>query len=167
MTINEALLSEFDEEITKTRRALERVPADKAEFVPHKKSMPMGKLANHIAQLMGLGLGVLTTPRLDLPPSGPPPQPLESGEQLVKELEEGAAKVRSALAGVKDDAWTENWKLGFNGQVIFDKTRFLAYRQLFVNHLVHHRAQLGVYLRLNGIPVPSTYGPSADEQFAG
>lgn len=167
MTINEALLSEFDEEITKTRRALERVPADKAEFVPHPKSTPMGKLANHIAQLMGLGLSVLTTPRLDFPASGPPPKPLESGEQLVKTLEEGAAKVRSALAGVKDEAWKENWKLGFDGKVIFDKTRFLAYRELFVNHIVHHRAQLGVYLRLNGIPVPSTYGPSADEPFGG
>jgi uncharacterized damage-inducible protein DinB len=83
--------------------------------------------------------------------------------QLVKVLEDGAAKVRKALIELPDEAWTENWKLLFEGSVIFDGPRFLAYREMFLNHLVHHRAQLGVYLRLNGVPVPATYGPSADE----
>ena len=81
----------------------------------------------------------------------------------MRAFDEGAAKVRTALAGLSDDAWTQNWKLSFEGAPLFDGPRFLAYRELFLNHLVHHRAQLGVYLRLNEKPVPATYGPSADD----
>ena len=77
--------------------------------------------------------------------------------------DEGAAKVRTALVGLPDEAWKQNWKLAWQGKTIFEGPRFLAYRQMFLNHLVHHRAQLGVYLRLNEQPVPATYGPSADE----
>jgi hypothetical protein len=76
----------------------------------------------------------------------------------------GAAKVRSALVGLSDDAWRQRWKLSFQGKVLFEGSRFLAYRQMFLNHIVHHRAQLGVYLRLNDEPVPATYGPSADDR---
>ncbi|MEJ2006992.1 MAG: DinB family protein [Acidobacteriota bacterium] len=165
MTINDGLLSEFDEEVARTRKTLERVPADKGEYVPHPKSMPMGKLAAHVAQLTEFGHVVLATPELNFSSSSYKPLPFESAEQLVKVLDEGAAKVRSALAGVADEAWKENWKLVYDGRVIFDTTRFLAYRELFLNHVIHHRAQLGVYLRLNGVPVPATYGPSADEPF--
>lgn len=167
MTINEALLSEFDVEITKTRRALERVPADKAEFVPHPKSMPMGKLAAHVAQLTEFGLTILTTPELDFASGKYKPLQFESAEQLLKVLDEGAAKVRTALAATMDEAWKEPWKLAMEGKALFAGPRFLAYREMFLNHIVHHRAQLGVYLRLNGVPVPATYGPSADEPFAG
>ena len=84
--------------------------------------------------------------------------------QLVQALDEGAAKVRTALQNTSDEAWRENWKLSFQGKPIFEGTRFLAYREMFLNHLVHHRAQLGVYLRLNEKPVPATYGPSADDK---
>jgi len=163
MTISEALLLEFDEEVKKTRKTLERVPADRPEFAPHPKSAPLGKLAPHIAQLAGFGHSVLTTPRVDFSAGSYKPLPMESAAQLVKVLEEGAAKVRKALAETPDSAWQENWKLLLSGQVLFDGSRFLAYRQMFLNHLVHHRAQLGVYLRLLGVPVPATYGPSADE----
>ena len=163
MPISELLLPEFDEEIKKTRTTLERVPADKPDFAPHPKSMPLGKLAPHVAQLAGFGLTILTTPGLDFSTSSFKPLPMESAAQLVKAFDEGAAKVRSALAGLPDDAWKQNWKLSFGGKTIFEGNRFLAYRQMFLNHLVHHRAQLGVYLRLNGKPVPSIYGPSADE----
>jgi uncharacterized damage-inducible protein DinB len=89
--------------------------------------------------------------------------PFESAAQLVSVLDEGAAKTRSALAGLPDEAWSENWKLLMQGKSIFDGSRFLAYRQMFLNHIVHHRAQLGVYLRLNEEKVPAIYGPSADE----
>ena len=82
----------------------------------------------------------------------------------MKALDEGAANVRKALAGVPNEAWSEPWKLSFEGNVLFEGSRFLAYREMFLNHLVHHRAQLGVYLRLNSVPVPAIYGPSADEQ---
>jgi len=163
MTISEALLSEFDAEIANTRRTLERVPL-KSEFKPHPKSMPLGSLAPHIAQLAEFGITVLTTPQFDFSTGSYTPLPFESGAQLVKVLDEGAANVRKALAGTPDKAWAEPWKLSFEGNVLFEGSRFLAYREMFLNHLVHHRAQLGVYLRLTGVPVPATYGPSADEQ---
>ena len=163
MSINELLLLELDVETKKTRTALERVPADKKEFAPHPKSMPLGKLAPHIAQLAGFGLTILTTPELDFSKSSFKPLPFESPAQLVKAFDEGAAKVRAALQATPDAAWKENWKLSFQGKSIFERSRFLAYREMFLNHLVHHRAQLGVYLRLNDKPVPATYGPSADD----
>jgi uncharacterized damage-inducible protein DinB len=165
MTISEGLLIEFDHEIVNTRRTLERVPADKADYKPHAKSMPMGKLAAHVAQLTSFGLTVLTAPELDFSAGSYKPLPFESAEQLVKVLNEEATKVRTALAALSDEAWQQNWKLSFQGKAIFAGTRFAAYRAMFLNHVVHHRAQLGVYLRLNGVPVPSIYGPSADEPF--
>jgi uncharacterized damage-inducible protein DinB len=163
MLINELLLPEFDEEMKKTRTTLERVPMDKKDFAPHPKSMPLGKLAPHVAELAAFGVTVLTTPELDFSTGGRTRPAFESAEQLVKDFDEGAAKARAALANTSDEAWAENWKLSFQGKPIFNGSRFLAYRQMFLNHLVHHRAQLGVYLRLNEKPVPSTYGPSADD----
>ena len=163
MRINELLLTEFDEEMNKTRATLERVPADKPEFAPHPRSMPLGRLAPHVAQLPSFGLSILTTPELDFSQSTFKPAPLESAAQLVSLLDDGAAKTRNALAGLPDDAWNDNWKLAMQGKTIFEGSRFLAYRQMFLNHLVHHRAQLGIYLRLNELKVPAIYGPSADE----
>ena len=163
MRINDLLISEFDDEVKKTRTSLERVPAGKGEFMPHPKSMPLGKLAPHIAQLGGFGLSILTEPGLDFSQGTYKPLPFESAAQLVRVFDEGTAKVRAALQGVPDEAWTQPWKLSFQGKTLFEGTRFLAYRQMFLNHIVHHRAQLGVYLRLNNEPVPAIYGPSADE----
>ena len=165
MTISEALLPEFDQEMTNTRKTLERVP-DKPDFCPHSKSMPLGRLAPHVAELAGFGFRVLATPQVDFSTGSYKPLPFESAAQLVKVLDEGAAKVRQALVATPDDAWEANWKLLYQGQPLFDGSRFLAYREMFLNHLVHHRAQLGVYLRLNGVPVPAIYGPSADEPWA-
>ena len=163
MAISDLLLAEFDEEAKKTRTMLERVPAGKADFTPHPKSMPLGRLAPHVAELAGFGLTVLTEPGLDFSQRKYAPLPFESAAQLVRVFDEGAAKVRDALQVVPDGAWTEPWTLSSQGKTIFEGTRFLAYRQMFLNHIVHHRAQLGVYLRLNSEPVPATYGPSADE----
>jgi uncharacterized damage-inducible protein DinB len=163
MRISDLLVSEFDEETKKTRATLERVP-DKPDFVPHSKSMPLGRLAPHVAELGGFGLSVLTTPGLDFAQGTYTPLAFESTAQLVRVFDEGAAKVRSALVGMTDEAWTQPWKLSFQGKPIFEGSRFLAYRQMFLNHIVHHRAQLGVYLRLNDEPVPATYGPSADDR---
>jgi len=162
--ISDLLLNEFDAECKATRTMLERVPM-KADFAPHAKSMPLGKLAPHVAELPGFGLTILTTPELDFGSGPPRARPaFESPEQLAKAFDEGAAKVRAALANTPDSAWTESWKLGFQGKPIFAGSRFMAYRQMFINHLVHHRAQLGVYLRLNDVPLPATYGPSADDR---
>ena len=163
MPISDLLLVEFDEEMKKTRTTLERVPADKKDFAPHPKSMPLGKLAPHVAQLAGFGVIVLTTPELDFSTGTIARVPFESTDQLVKGFDEGAAQARSALKNTPDSAWAQPWKLSFGGKVIFSGSRFLAYRQMFLNHIVHHRSQLGVYLRLNEKPVPATYGPSADD----
>jgi len=165
MTISEALLPEFDKEMASTRKTLERVP-NKPDFSPHPKSMPLDKLAPHVAQLAGFGFSVLSTPQLEFSAGSYKPLPFESAAQLVRVFDEGAAKVRRALVDTPDEAWQANWKLVFEGHAIFNGPRFLAYRQMFLNHLVHHRAQLGVYLRLNGVPVPAIYGPSADEPWA-
>jgi uncharacterized damage-inducible protein DinB len=166
MRINDLLLAELDEEVKKTRAALGRVPAGKSDFAPHPKSTPLGRLAPHVAQLGAFGLTVLTQPGLDFSQSTIRPLQFESGEQLVRAFDEGIAQVREALRQVPDEAWTDTWRLSFQGHKIFEGTRFLAYRQMFLNHIVHHRAQLGVYLRLTDTPVPSTYGPSADETLA-
>jgi uncharacterized damage-inducible protein DinB len=163
MSISEFLLPEFDAETKATRTTLQRVPFDKPDFVPHAKSMPLKRLAPHVAQLAGFGLIILTTPELDFSKGSITPVPFESAEQLVKVFDDGSAKARAALAATSDDAWKESWKLSFQGKSIFNGQRFLAYREMFLNHLVHHRAQLGVYLRLNDVPVPATYGPSADD----
>jgi hypothetical protein len=162
--IRDLSLTEFDEEAKKTRPMLQRVPA-KPDFVPHPKSMPLGKLAPHLAELAGFGVTILTTPEFDFSTGGNRARlPFESAEQLVKAFDEGAEKVRAALQNTPDEAWTQPWKLSFQGKPIFSGSRFLAYRQMFLNHLVHHRAQLGVYLRLNETPLPATYGPSADDR---
>lgn len=163
MPISDFLLTELDVEMKKTRTTLERVPVDKPDFAPHPKSMPLGKLAPHVAQLAGFGLTILTTPELDFSKTSIKRVPFESVPQLLQAFDEGAAQVRAALQATPDKAWAEPWKLSFQGKSIFEGQRFLAYRQMFLNHLVHHRAQLGVYLRLNGKPVPATYGPSADD----
>jgi len=164
MLIRDLLLEEFDVEMQKTRATLGRVPTDNKEFAPHPKSMPLNKLAPHVAQLAGFGLTILTTPHFDFSQGSIPRLPFESPAQLVAALDELAAKARAALAKTSDEAWTQNWKLSFGEKTIFGGSRFLAYREMFLNHLVHHRAQLGVYLRLNGKPVPATYGPSADDK---
>jgi uncharacterized damage-inducible protein DinB len=165
MPISDLLLTEFDAEMKKTRETLERVPMDKKDFAPHPKSMPLGKLAPHVAELAGFGFTVLTTPDFDFSTGGGSKRlAFDSTEQLVKALDENAAKVRHALTSMPDEAWTQNWKLSWQDKPIFNGSRFLAYRQMFLNHLVHHRAQLGVYLRLNEQPVPATYGPSADDK---
>ena len=164
MSVSELLLVEFDEEMKKTRTTLERVPLDKGDFAPHAKSMPLRKLAPHVAQLAGFGLTILTTPEFDFAQGSFKPLPFESTAQLTSAFDEGAAKVRAALQNTPDEAWKDNWKLSSADKTIFKGSRFLAYREMFMNHLVHHRAQLGVYLRLNEKPVPATYGPSADDK---
>ncbi len=163
MSISDLLLLEFDAEAKATRTTLERVPEDNKDFAPHPKSMPLNKLAPHVAELGGFGLTILTTPELDFSKGSRQRVAFESAKQLVQVFDDGAAQVREALKKMPDSAWTENWKLSFQGKPIFNGSRFLAYRQMFLNHLVHHRAQLGVYLRLNNKPVPATYGPSADD----
>jgi hypothetical protein len=164
MPITELLLPEFDHEMKTTRLTLERVPFDKTGFTPHAKSMPLDKLAPHVAELTGFGYVILTTPELDFGNGPSRPRPPFEKTGLLKMFDENVAKLHDALQDTKDAAWTEPWKLSFQSKPIFSGSRFLAYRTMFLNHLVHHRAQLGVYLRLNDVPLPATDGPSADDR---
>jgi uncharacterized damage-inducible protein DinB len=164
MSITELLLPEFDQEMKITRITLERVPFDKNDFAPHAKSMPLNKLAPHVAELAGFGTTILTTPELDFSAAPSRERPPFDSVGILKAFDENAARARTALQNMKDEDWTKNWKLSFQGKQIFNGQKFLAYREMFMNHLVHHRAQLGVYLRLNDKPLPATYGPSADDK---
>jgi hypothetical protein len=116
--ISDLLLSEFDEEVTKTRAMLERVPADNAGFSPHPKSMPLGRLAPHVAELATFGLTVLTEPGLNFSQGSSTPLQLESAAQLVRVFDAATARVRDALQKVDDTAWSDRWRLSFEGRTI-------------------------------------------------
>jgi uncharacterized damage-inducible protein DinB len=168
MTAAEMQLQDFDIEMANTRRTLERVPEDKAEYKPHEKSMAMGRLAMHVATLPRFGTTILTTPSMDManPTQKWPDMTFVSREKLLATFDENVAATRAALAAASDADLATNWKFSFGDHVIANGPRSLAFRHMFFNHLLHHRAQLGVYLRMNDVPVPGTYGPSADEPFA-
>jgi uncharacterized damage-inducible protein DinB len=165
MTIAEVLLVDFDAEIASTRRTLERIPEDDPKWKPAEKSMPIGRLALHAARLPMFCTRILTTAELDMSKEKFPDFIFESTAQLLSELDKYAAEAKAALTAATDDELKKNWRLSFGGKVIVDAPKMVLYRTMFLNHLVHHRAQLGVYLRLLGKPVPGLYGPSADEPF--
>jgi uncharacterized damage-inducible protein DinB len=168
MTTADLLLEDFDVEISNTRRTLERVPNDKPDWVPHPKSMPLGKLAMHCATMPLFGYYILEDEGMDMANSKRAHASLvfESRELCLERLDDSAAKCRAALAGGSDEHLAKVWPFSFGEHTISKFSRSKTYRLMFFNHLVHHTAQLGVYLRLNDIPVPALYGPSADEQWA-
>ena len=163
MEIRELLLPEFDYEIKKVRTTLERVPETTLEYKPHEKSMPIGKLAAHLARIPYWIVPIIDLPELDLGTAGIKPLVMESSEQLVTAFDEFAEQARKALERGDDVHLLQRWKLLSQGRTIIKGTRYQSIRSLVLNHMIHHRAQLGVYLRLNNIAVPSVYGPSADE----
>ena len=148
-----------------TRRMLAAVPVDLSNYKPHEKSMPFGRLAMHVATLPHLGTIILTTPSMDLTTIQWPSFTLVSSEQLLHEFDTLAAEARAALANSSDADLQHKWKFSYGGHVISENTRSCTFRHVFFNHMIHHRAQLGVYMRLNNLPVPGAYGPSADEPF--
>ena len=166
MAIAEALLPEFDQEAAGVRRTLERVPADKFDWRPHEKSGTMIWLAGHLANLPAWAPLTIGQDELDLAPGGESmpqaPEPA-SVEELVATFDRHAAAARAAIAGASDEELMKPWSLLSNGQVLMTLPKAAVIRSFVMNHLIHHRAQLGVYLRLNDVPVPSIYGPSADE----
>jgi uncharacterized damage-inducible protein DinB len=167
MTTSELLLQDYDMEMAMTRRTLERIPEGKSEYKPHEKSMAMGRLAMHVATLPLFGRTILTTPEMNManPDQKWPDMTFVSREKLLAAFDENAAAARTALAAASDADLVANWKFSFGDHLISDGPRSLACRHMFFNHLIHHRAQLGVYLRLNDMAVPGVYGPSADEPF--
>ncbi|MHB8302516.1 MAG: DinB family protein [Acidobacteriaceae bacterium] len=163
MEIRELLLPEFDAEMKKTRTMLERVPEGKPDYRPHEKSMHLGKLAAHVAQLPDFATSIVELPSLEITAMNRKPLVMESRQQLLDAFDATSKQARTAIASASDDHWQQKWSLTFKGQTIANDPRHLTYRTMFLNHLVHHRAQLGVYLRLNDVPLPGTYGPSADD----
>jgi len=168
MKISEILLQDYDIEISNTRRTLERIPEGKNDWKCHDKSMPLGRLAMHCATLPLFGYYILEDEDMDLAAPRRPFASLDftTREAALKALDEGAAKCRASLAAASDEHLSKLWKFSWGEHLICNNARSLAFRQMFVDHLIHHTAQLGVYLRLNDIPVPGLYGPSADEQWS-
>jgi uncharacterized damage-inducible protein DinB len=162
MTIKDSLLVEYDHEMAKTRKLLERLPDVKLSWKPHAKSMSLGALATHIATLPEWGDTILNESLFDFAGAPPPPAERTSCAEILKHFDQSAAKTRKALDR-SDAEYAGMWTLKRDGQEIFSMPRVAALRGFVLSHLIHHRGQLSVYLRLNDIPVPAIYGPSADE----
>jgi uncharacterized damage-inducible protein DinB len=166
MGLSDALLPEFDNEMANTRKTLERVPHEKFDFKPHEKSTAMGGLATHLSNIPTWAVYTIDQDSLDLAPEGKPLPSAElakSNADLLALFDTTAAKARAAIAGASDADLFKPWTLMSNGNALLTLPKIAVLRSFVMNHLIHHRAQLGVYLRLNDIPVPSIYGPSADE----
>jgi len=166
MALSESLLPEFDQEMANTRKTLERVPDGKFDWKPHEKSGTMGWVAGHLQSIPEWMADIIERDSLDMAPNGvpmqPPPLP-KTRKELLELFDKHVAKARKALAGANDPHLLKEWSFLNNGQVLFSMPRIACLRTWVMNHVIHHRAQLGVYLRLNNISVPAIYGPSADE----
>ncbi|HLY18799.1 MAG TPA: DinB family protein [Bryobacteraceae bacterium] len=166
--IREALLPEFDQEMANTRKVLERCPEDKYGWKPHPKSFAMGALATHIVNMVGWTPDTMQKDSFDIAPPGAPPykeEPLTTQKDLLARFDKNTAAARAALAAAGDEQFAQPWSLLSGGQTLFTMPRIACIRGFVMNHCIHHRAQLTVYLRLNDVPVPAVYGPSADEQW--
>ena len=159
------LLQELDMEMPSTRKTLERIP-EKLDWTPHVKSMTVGRLAQHLAEIPDWAVKAISLDELDLaPPGGPGYKPADatSKTQVLQIFDKNLAAAKAALEGASDEHLMKPWSLKMGGKTVLTMPRIAVVRNFVLNHNVHHRAQMGVYLRLNDIPVPSVYGPSADE----
>ena len=163
MTMSQALLPEFDNEMKLTRKALERVPDDKFDWKPHAKSMTMGRLAAHLAELPAFGGAIVQTEGINFDKGEYKPLAAANRAEVLEAFDKNVAVTREAIVGATDDQLRQPWHLIYKGQKLFEAPKTAALRAMAMNHIVHHRGQLSVYLRLNDIAVPSIYGPSADE----
>jgi uncharacterized damage-inducible protein DinB len=162
MRLAQFLLMEFDAEAAKTRSYLAAMPEEKVGWKPHELSPSLGSLAKHIANLPGFGVVFLTTDSLDAS-GGPPGLPEYKGRvDLTETFEQNCAKLRDVLAKVSDEYLTAPWAFKAGDKVLEEGPRVGMYQVMFVHHMIHHRAQLGVYMRMLGVPLPGIYGPSAD-----
>ena len=166
MKITDALLPEFDQEMATTRKCLARIPDDKFSFKPHPKSFDMGSLAMHIATMLDWGVMTIQTDNFDYAPVGGEPYvaPVaKTNAELLAMFDKASTEFRAALAAAENDTMMKPWSLLAGGKTIFTMPRVAVLRAMIFNHIVHHRGQLSVYLRMCDIPVPAIYGPSADE----
>lgn len=165
--LSDLFLTDFDVETTTARRLLERVPDGNPDWRPHPKSMTLGRLATHVSELPIWVTNTLTRDDLDLAPDGKPPTSwpvLPSTAALLEQFDRERARAREALAAAPDAEFQKPWSLKWGGKVVWTKTKYEVFRVWAMHHLVHHRAQLGVYLRLLDVAIPGSYGPSADER---
>lgn len=158
-----AFIAELQQESATTRKLLERVPIEKFDWKPHEKSMSFGRLAVHVAEMTDWAKETVTTDELDFAAQEYKPYVPESSAELLEFFDKHTAAAVEALSNTSDEAMMENWTLRNGEAVYFTMPRIQVLRGMVFNHIVHHRGQLSVYLRLNDIPVPSMYGPSADE----
>jgi uncharacterized damage-inducible protein DinB len=166
MKISDALLPELDQELVTTRKCLARIPDDKFSYKPHLKSFEMGALAMHIATMLTWGVTTLTSDSFDYAPVGGEPFVMPKAKdnaELLAIFDKGAADFRAALAAAQDADMMKPWSLLGGGVTMFTMPKVAVVRGMIFNHIVHHRGQLSVYLRMCDIPVPAIYGPSADE----
>jgi uncharacterized damage-inducible protein DinB len=163
MTISESLLPEFDVEMENTRKLLAAVPEGKWDWKPHPKSMSLGHLAGHIAVMTGWAVDTVEKPSLELGPNDYKPYIPQSVDDLVSTFQEKRSQARSAIAKASDADMNHVWTMIWSGQKVIEMPRFAVLRSLVINHIIHHRGQLTVYVRLLDGKVPGLYGPSADE----
>ena len=164
MSLSDAFVAELQQESAATRKCLERIPEDKFDWKPHEKSFTMSRLATHIAEMVGWAKETIEKPEIDFAAAGDykPFEPKTTAE-LVEYFDKNLAAATEALKNASDEAMMENWKLRNGDEIYFDMPRVQVLRGMVFNHMINHRGQLSVYLRLNDIPVPALYGPSADE----
>ena len=163
MSISQTLLPEFNQEMANTRRALERITPDKFGWKPHEKSMTLGRLASHLAELPGWVKTTMTTDQLDFAAGDYKPFTAETTEQLLELFDKNVSEARAAIESASDEDFFKPWALRNGDHQIFKMPKAGVVRSFTLSHIIHHRGQLSVYMRLTGIPVPSIYGPSADE----
>jgi uncharacterized damage-inducible protein DinB len=166
MDFQKELIAEYDRETASTRKILEAIPEDfDPDYKPHPKSMSFGRLAGHTAETAGeWAIHTLTTHELFFPADHKFERYVPaSKEALLERFDREVAETKKALASLRPEQWDENWKMGASGQIWIDDTKYRVWRIWVVSHLIHHRAQLGVYLRLLDKKIPGMYGPSADE----
>jgi uncharacterized damage-inducible protein DinB len=161
MSISAALVPEFDAEMATTRRTLERVPDDKLGWKPHEKSMSLGRLASHIAEMPSWGVVGLNMDVLDM--ANYKPWEGASRAEILAVFDKNVAEARAAMAAASDEKYMQNWSLAMGGKTLMTMPKIAVVRSFMLNHVIHHRGQFSVYLRMNDIAVPSIYGPSADE----
>jgi uncharacterized damage-inducible protein DinB len=165
MPISQMLLPEFDMEMASTRKLLANLPEDKLDYQPHPKSMKLGRLAGHVAEMPGWIASLPGQDSLVIPPDWKP-NTATSKAQLLASFDENVTKGRAALESLTDEELQKPWSLVFGGHTAFTLPKIAVIRSVVMNHTIHHRGQLGVYYRLNDIAVPGMYGPSADDKSA-
>ena len=166
MTLAERLMPELQQQLANTHKVLSEVPDGRNDFAPHEKSMPLTRLAGHTAELAGFAYLHLTVPSINMGTTEDPRKILrmQLKADLMTEFEAMAARLVETLKATSDATFDEGFTLLKQGNLVLQTTRYSAYRTLFLDHMIHHRAQLGVYLRLLGAKVPATFGPTADDK---